>query len=402
MRFSPIALSLLMAGSLQAREILFSSESVAEGHPDKLCDQISDAVLDAFLRQDPQSRVACNCVAMKGQIAVTGEITSNGTVDIEQIVRDTLKEIGYVKPEYGADSATCKVLTSISKQSADIARGVNSGVKKEQGAGDQGMMYGYACTETPELMPLPIMLVHRLCKKLADVRKAGILPWLRPDGKAQVTVKYIDGKPHSLTTVVVSAQQEPNVTHEQIEADIKREVITPVCGQYLTPETRYFINPTGSFVTGGPQGDSGLTGRKIIVDTYGSSGHHGGGAFSGKDPSKVDRSAAYMGRHIAKNIVAAGLADRCEIQIAYSIGIAEPVSVYVNTFGTGKVNEADLERAVRSVFPLKPAAIIEYLNLKRPIFRKTAAYGHFGREDADFTWEKTNKASELRAFFNLK
>jgi len=332
------SLGVFMLSSLCAREYLFSSESVTEGHPDKVCDQISDAILDAHLAQDPSSRVACNVVAMKGQMAVTGEITSQAQVDIEQIVRSVLKEIGYTKFEYGVSADECKVLVSMCKQSSDIAKGVDGAETKEQGAGDQGMMVGFACTETPELMPLPIMLSHHLVKKLADVRKAGILPWLRPDGKAQVTVAYKDGKPHHLTTVVVSAQHEPSVSHDQIEQDIIREVITPVCGQYLTPGTRYFINPTGSFVQGGPLADSGLTGRKIIVDTYGSSAEHGGGAFSGKDPSKVDRSAAYMARHIAKNIVAAGLAERCKVQIAYSIGVAEPVSIYVNCMGTGRTH----------------------------------------------------------------
>lgn len=383
------------------RDCCIASESVRNGHPDKVCDLISDGVLDYCLSLDPNARVACNVVATKGPVVVTGEITVKGDVNIERIVRDTLKKIGYNNPAFGIDCNTCPVIVSISKQSPDIALGVNATGKHEQGAGDQGMMYGYACKDTPELMPLPIMLAHGLTRRLDTVFAQGLLPWLRPDGKAQVSIKYHNGVPQYVTTVVVSAQHDPSVSHEEIEKAFKKEIIEPVCAGYLREDTRYFINPTGNFVTGGPQGDSGLTGRKIIVDTYGGIGRHGGGAFSGKDPSKVDRSAAYMARHIAKNIVAADLADRCEIQVAYSIGIAEPVSIYVDCFGTAKVSEAALETAVRAIFPLKPAEIITYLHLKeRPIYQKTASYGHFGRNDPDFTWEHTNKVAELKAYFH--
>ncbi|MFC1842391.1 methionine adenosyltransferase [Candidatus Dependentiae bacterium] len=378
-------------------EYLFSSESVTEGHPDKVCDQISDAILDAYLAQDPHARVACETAAGKGIIMVLGEISSNSNtkIDIKQVVDTTIKNIGYTDPAYGLDVRTYKLIKSLSQQSPDISAGVDVTENREQGAGDQGLMFGYACDDTPELMPLPIMLAHKLTQRLAQVRKENILPWARPDGKAQVTVKYIDDKPIAITTVVVSTQHDPAISHKQITKDIKNHVIMPVCKDYLTKETVYHINPTGKFILGGPQADAGLTGRKIIVDTYGGMGRHGGGCFSGKDPSKVDRSACYMARHIAKNIVAAGIAKRCEVQIAYSIGIAEPVSLYINTFGTSKISAEKIEQAVRAVFHLKPAQLIEYLDLKRPIYLKTAAYGHFGRKDTDFTWEKTNKVDEL-------
>jgi len=397
MRKQMLALNLLMVGIMYGqREYLFSSESVTEGHPDKICDQISDRILDAFIAQDKNSRVGCETVAMKNQIVVTGEITSNGKVDIENIVRQTLKDIGYTKKEYGIAYNSCNVVTSISKQCADIAQGVDVSDNHEQGAGDQGLMFGYACKETSELMPLPISLAHKLAHRLAEVRKKEILAWVRPDGKSQVTVKYVDGKPQEITTIVISIQHDSNVKHKEIEEAIKKEVIEPICSDYLTKNTKYFINPTGIFVIGGPEADAGLTGRKIIVDTYGGMGRHGGGCFSGKDPSKVDRSATYMARHIAKNIVAANLADKCEVQLAYSIGVAEPVSIYVNCFGTAKVAEKKLEDAIRKVFPLKPAEIIDYLQLKRPIYQKTSVYGHFGREDKDFTWEQMNKIEELK------
>ncbi|MBT3456053.1 methionine adenosyltransferase [bacterium] len=379
-----------------ARDYLFSSESVTEGHPDKVCDQISDAVLDANLAQDPNSRVACEVFALNGHIFIGGEITSKANIDIVQVARDTVRKIGYTDPAFGLDANTCKVTTIMSKQSPNIAMGVNSDTTKEQGAGDQGLMFGYASDETPELMPLAIDLSHKVTKRLSDLRKDGTLAWARPDGKAQITVRYRDGKPVEITTIVVSTQHSPDVSHDQIEQDIKEFVIKPICKQYLTENTKYFINPTGLFILGGPAADAGLTGRKIIVDTYGGMGHHGGGCFSGKDASKVDRSAAYMARHIAKNIVAAGLANRCEVQIAYSIGIAKPVSIYVSTFGTGKVDEEKIEKAIEKIFPLKPAELISYLDLKRPIFQKTASYGHFGRDDDDFTWEKTNKVDELK------
>ncbi len=385
----------LFAFSSFASEYLFTSESVTEGHPDKICDQISDAVLDEILTHDANGRVACETLAAKGTIFVTGEITSTHYIDIDSLVRNVLKDIGYTKKGWGICDKECAVIPLINHQSSDIAVGVDDAKNKEQGAGDQGLMFGYACKETPELMPLPISLAHRLTKKLTDVRKSGRLPWLRPDGKAQVTIKYVDNKPVEITSIVIAAQHNPEVSEKELQKAIKKEVIIPVCKDYLTAQTQYFINGTGIFIIGGPEGDSGLTGRKIIVDTYGGMSRHGGGCFSGKDPSKVDRSASYMARYIAKNIVAANLADTCEIQIAYCIGVAEPVSVYINTFGTGKVEESKIEAAVRKVFPLKPAAIIQHLNLKAPIYRKTAAYGHFGREDEGFTWEKTDKVDEL-------
>jgi S-adenosylmethionine synthetase len=379
--------------SLENR-FLFTSESVTEGHPDKIADQISDAILDACLEQDPYSRVACETLTCTGMVMIAGEITTSAYVDFQTLVRGVVSSIGYDNAVYGFDSNTCSVLSSINKQSGDIAMGVDTG-----GAGDQGMMFGYATNETPELMPTPISLAHKLAHKLTEVRKSGKLPYLRPDGKSQVTVEYDEsGKPLRIDAVVVSTQHAESVTTEELRADILKHVIQSTLPSSLLDEnTKYHINPTGRFVIGGPMGDTGLTGRKIIVDTYGGMGRHGGGAFSGKDATKVDRSAAYMARYIAKNIVAAGLADRAEVQLAYAIGVAEPVSVLVETFGTGKVSSQILGDLVRKNFQLTPKGIIESLNLRRPIFRKTAAYGHFGRSDADFTWEKTDKAEALRS-----
>ncbi len=376
---------------------LFTSESVSEGHPDKVCDQISDSILDALLEQDPQSRVACETLATTGLILVTGEITSKGTIDTERIVRDRLKAIGYNNPEYGIDADTCEVMVKLDQQSPDIAMGVNPG-----GAGDQGMMFGYAVNETPELMPLPIMLSQKLMLDLAQKRHSGEFPFVRPDSKSQVSVQYENGKPKRIPAVVISTQHSPDISLEDLKKEIIEKVIKQVIpAEYLDEQTKYFVNPTGRFVVGGPQGDCGLTGRKIIVDTYGGMGRHGGGAFSGKDPTKVDRSAAYMARYIAKNIVSAGAADRVEVQLAYAIGVAEPVSVLVDTFGTAQCDEAKIEAIVRDTFDLKPKSIIEGLNLRRPIFVKTAAYGHFGRELPDFTWEQTDKADVLRSALGL-
>ena len=381
---------------------LFTSESVTEGHPDKICDQISDAVLDAILEQDPMARVACETTVTTGMILCMGEITTSARVDIPQIARDVVIDIGYDRAKYGFDGSTCSVLTAIDKQSPDIAMGVNDAIESrgtdeaDTGAGDQGMMFGYACDETKELMPLPVSLAHKLCMKLADVRKQNILSYLRPDGKAQVTVEYEDNKPIRIDAVVVSTQHAPEIPLERIQSDIMNYVCKAVLPEDMIDEnTKFFINPTGRFVIGGPQGDSGLTGRKIIVDTYGGYARHGGGAFSGKDPTKVDRSAAYAARYIAKNIVAAGLAKRCEVQLAYAIGVANPVSVLVDTFGTGTVSEEKLSEAVKKVFPLTPGGIIKMLDLRKPQYRRLAAYGHMGREELGVAWERCDKTEAL-------
>jgi len=378
-------------------EFVFTSESVGEGHPDKICDQVSDAVLDSALKNDKESRVACETFTTTGMVFVGGEITTKSYIDLQRIVRGVLKYIGYSDPSYGIDYKSCAVFSSIHEQSSDIAQGVlpGQGLHKEMGAGDQGMMFGYACTETPELMPAPIMFSHRIMERAGDVRKRGVLPFLRPDGKCQVTVKYNKGKPVAIPTVVLSHQHSPDVSMEELSEALIEEVIKPsLPAELLKGKVKYHINPTGRFVIGGPHGDTGLTGRKIIVDTYGGMARHGGGAFSGKDPSKVDRSASYMARYAAKNLVAAGICGRCEIEVAYAIGVAEPVSLYVSTFGTGKKPEAQIEKAVREVFDFTPAGIISTLDLKRPIYQETAAYGHFGRNN--FTWERTDKVEELR------
>lgn len=379
---------------------LFTSESVTEGHPDKMADQISDAVLDYILAQDPKGRVACETLLTTGLVVVAGEISTKCYADIPKIARQTIEEIGYNDASYGFDHKACAVVTSIDEQSPDIAQGVddNKGLHKEQGAGDQGLMFGYATNETKELMPLPIYLAHQLTGKLAEMRKSGELKYLRPDGKSQVTVEYEDGRPKRVDTVVVSTQHGPEVEYEQIKADVIEKIIKPVCGDYLDEQTVYHVNPTGKFIIGGPPGDTGLTGRKIIVDTYGGMGRHGGGCFSGKDPSKVDRSAAYAARYIAKNIVAAGLAERCEVQLSYAIGVAEPVSVLIDTFGTGKIDQDKLVQAVRDNFPLKPADIIRELDLLKPIYKQIAAYGHFGRGDLNLSWEKLDKVEVLKQY----
>ena len=394
---------------------LFTSESVTEGHPDKICDQISDAVLDAMIAQDPMSRVACETAITTGLVLVMGEVTTEAYVDIQKTVRDTIREIGYTRAKYGFDADTCGVIVALDEQSTDIAMGVNKALEAKQagstdagsrmedtnvGAGDQGMMFGYATNETPELMPYPISLAHKLTRKLSEVRKNGTLPYLRPDGKSQVTVEYDEnGKPVHLHAVVLSTQHDPDITQEQLHADVRKYVLDPVLpAEMVDDDTIFYINPTGRFVIGGPNGDSGLTGRKIIVDTYGGYARHGGGAFSGKDCTKVDRSASYAARYVAKNVVAAGLADRCEVQLSYAIGVAEPTSVMIDTFGTGKLSDNELTDIVRKVFDLRPGGIIKMLDLRRPIYKQTAAYGHFGRTDVDLPWERTDKTEELRKF----
>lgn len=384
---------------MSMEKFLFTSESVTEGHPDKVADAISDSILDTIMAQDKSCRVACETLVTTGLAFIAGEITTDCYVDMPQVVRDTIRDIGYSSSQMGFDWQTCSVITSIDHQSPDIAQGVNEGegLFKDQGAGDQGLMFGFATDETPELMPMPVMYAHKLCKRLATVRKNGALDFLRPDGKSQVSIEYENGTPKRLDTIVIAAQHKPGITHEELREAIIEEVIKKVIpAEMVDGDTRYFINATGRFVVGGPMGDCGLTGRKIIVDTYGGQGSHGGGCFSGKDPSKVDRSASYMARHVAKNIAAAGLAKKCEIQIAYAIGIAEPVSVLVDLMGTGVVPKARVEEIVHEVFDLRPAAIIEYLDLLRPIFRKTAAYGHFGQQEPEFSWEKTNMADTIR------
>ena len=391
---------------MSKKRMLFTSESVTEGHPDKMADQISDSILDAILAQDPEGRVACETLVTTGQVHVVGEISTNCYVDIPKIIRKTNTDIGYTRAKYGFDAETCGILVSLDEQSPDIAQGVNKAIEAREGnmneaeaigAGDQGMMFGYATNETKEFMPLPIALAHRLARRLTEVRKHGELSYLRPDGKTQVTIEYVDGKPVAVDTIVISTQHDDRVTLDQIRKDLVEKVIKPVVpAELMREDTRIFINPTGKFVIGGPQGDSGLTGRKIIVDTYGGWARHGGGAFSGKDPTKVDRSAAYAARYVAKNIVAAGLADRCEIQLAYAIGVAYPVSIMVDTFGTHKIDEEKIEALVEKHFDLRPAGIIRMLDLRRPIYRQTAAYGHFGRTDVDLPWEHTDKADALK------
>jgi len=399
---------------MSSPKLLFTSESVTEGHPDKICDQVSDAVLDACLEQDPQSRVACETAAKTGMIMVLGEITTNAFVNFDELVRKVVREIGYDHSDKGFDGNTCAVLSAVASQSADIALGVDHSFEEKAshthgdeaeavGAGDQGMMFGFACNETDTLMPMPIFLAHKLTRRLSEVRKNGTLPWLRPDGKSQVTIEYAFGKPKRIDTVLISTQHAPDIEHDDLQAKIIEHVIMPVLpAEMVDADLKIYVNPTGRFVIGGPMGDAGLTGRKIIVDTYGGMGRHGGGAFSGKDPTKVDRSAAYAARWVAKNVVAAGLADRCEIQVAYAIGVAHPLSVNVETFGTGKISDDKIAQLVSSEFDLRPGAIIRDLDLRRPIYRQTAAYGHFGRDDIKLPWENTNKAANLRAAAGLK
>jgi S-adenosylmethionine synthetase len=383
--------------TMQPRKYIFTSESVTEGHPDKICDRISDSILDSFLSSDPDARVAVETMTTTGVVIVAGEVTSTHKMDVQDIVRNEINDIGYNKPEYGFDGNTCSVLVSLHEQSPDISIGVTSNELKEQGAGDQGLMFGFAIDETPEFMPLPITLAHNLSLRLSEVRKKKELDWVRPDGKSQVSILYEDNRPKSIDTIVLSTQHSPEISQEQINEEITKFVINPVCSDWITSETKVFVNPTGRFVIGGPPGDTGLTGRKIIADTYGGMGRHGGGAFSGKDPTKVDRSACYMARYISKNIVAAGLATKCEVQIAYAIGVAKPVSIMVDTFKTSTVDEEKIEAKVKDIFDTSPAGIIRTLNLKRPIYKKTSAYGHFGRRDVDFSWEKTDKAAALKS-----
>ena len=382
---------------MQPRKYIFTSESVTEGHPDKICDRISDSILDSFLSNDPNARVAVETMTTTGVVIVAGEVTSTHRMDVQDIVRNEINDIGYNKPEYGFDGNTCAVLVSLHEQSPDISIGVTSNELKEQGAGDQGLMFGFAINETPEFMPLPITLAHNLSLRLSEVRKKKELDWVRPDGKSQVSILYEDNEPKSIDTIVLSTQHSPEISQEQINEEITKFVINPVCSNWITSETKVFVNPTGRFVIGGPPGDTGLTGRKIIADTYGGMGRHGGGAFSGKDPTKVDRSACYMARYISKNIVAAELATKCEVQIAYAIGVAKPVSIMVDTFKTSKVDEEKIEAKVKEIFDTSPAGIIRTLDLNRPIYKKTSAYGHFGRRDVDFSWEKTDKAEALKS-----
>ncbi len=386
-----------------ANDYLFTSESVSEGHPDKVADQISDAILDAIFQQDPKARVAAETLCNTGLVVLAGEITTHANVDYIAVARDTIKRIGYDNADYGIDYKSCAVLVAYDKQSPDIAQGVDEGkgIDLDQGAGDQGLMFGYACDETPELMPAAIHYAHRIVERQSELRKDGRLPWLRPDAKSQVTLRYVDGRPVSIDTIVLSTQHAPEMQHKDIEEAVIEQIIKPVVPAEWLKETRFLVNPTGRFVIGGPQGDCGLTGRKIIVDTYGGAAPHGGGAFSGKDPSKVDRSAAYAGRYVAKNIVAAGLAERCQIQISYAIGVAKPTSVMVTTFGTGKISDEKIAQLVQEHFDLRPKGIVQMLDLLRPIYQKTAAYGHFGREEPEFTWERTDKAAALRAAAGL-
>ena len=377
------------------RRYIFTSESVTEGHPDKICDQVSDSILDEFLASDSESRVAVESLTSTGIVFVAGEVTSRRRVDIQKVVRTVIREIGYDRPEYGFDSESCSVIESLHEQSPDISLGVTPSKQREQGAGDQGLMFGYATNETPELMPLPIIMAHKLSMKLSALRKQKKLGWIRPDGKSQVSVVYEGSKPVRIDTVVISTQHAPDISLSQLREEIVSKVIKEICSDWITPNSKFLVNPTGRFVIGGPMADTGLTGRKVIADTYGGAGRHGGGAFSGKDPSKVDRSACYMARYIAKNIVAAGLADKCEVQLAYTIGLPDPVSVMVNTFGTSRIDDELIEGRVRDSFEMKPADIIRILNLKRPIYKKTAAYGHFGRNEPEFTWERTDKMTDL-------